>query len=331
MQITRQKTGVSSRSALVLLITTLLVIAFAGAACAPAPAPAPTPVPPTQVKPTVVVAAPPTAAPTIAPTQVVVKFDIKATLDKYVTTLPDGFGGIQPAGLKDQLATTKPFILDVREPGEIAQNGFIEGAVNIPLRTLTKNLDKLPAQDKPIITVCPGGQKGGIAMTVLQVLGYSKVKNLVGGFNAWKAAKLPIATGTPPAPVAGQTPNVDRDLFAAVDKYVTTLPDGFGAIQPAGLQDLIAAKKVAVIDVRDASEVAQKGKIEGSINVPLRTLVANLDKLPADKGAPIVTYCPVGQKGVIAMTVLQLLGYTNVKNLLGGFNAWTAASLPVVK
>lgn len=30
------------------------------------------------------------------------------------------------------------------------------------------------------------------------------------------------------------------------------------------------------------------------------------------------------------METLQLLGYSNVKSILGGFNAWKAANLPVV-
>ncbi len=332
MQMKRQKTGMSSRSALALLIAMLLAIAFAGAACAPAPTPVATTAPTTQApKPTLAPTAAPSVTATIVPTQAPAVFDFKSIMDKYAQALPDGYGGMQPAALKDQLATAKPFILDVREPSEIAQNGFIEGSVNIPLRTLTKNLDKLPAKDQPIITVCPVGQKGGIAMTVLQVLGYSKVKNLVGGFNAWKAANLPIATGTPAGPVAGKAPDLDKELLAVIDKYITALPDGFGGMQPAALKDQIAAKKVTVIDVREATEITQNGKIEGSTSVPLRTLVTNLDKLPADKGAPIVTYCPVGQRGVIAMTTLQLLGYTNVKNLVGGFNAWKAANLPIEK
>lgn len=336
----------NSRNVFILLA---VIVALLGVACQPAPAPTPVPptVAPTPVKPTVAPTAAPTAspttaptavptasptlAPTVAPTAAPAAFDIKATLGKYIAALPDGYGGIQPAALKDQLAVAKPFILDVREPNEIAQNGFIEGSVNIPLRTLTKNLDKLPAKDQPIITVCPSGQRGGIAMTVLQILGYTKVKNLVGGFNAWKAANMQFVTGSPAAPVAGKAPDLDKDLIAAVDKYVSSLPDGFGGIQPAAMKDHITAHKVTVIDVREATEIAQSGKTEGSTNVPLRTLIANLDKLPADKAAPIVTYCPVGQRGVIAMTTLQLLGYANVKNLVGGFNAWTAAKLPVVK
>ncbi len=309
------------------LIALLLGLAITVVACAPAPTPAPTMAPPTEApKPTVA----PTVAPTAAPTKALAVFDIKSVLDKYIA-LPGGYGGVQPAGLKDQMATAKPFILDVREPSEIAQNGFIEGSVNIPLRTLTKNLDKLPAKDQPIVTVCPVGQKGGIAMTALQVLGYTNVKNLVGGFNAWKASNMPMATGTPLAPVAGKAPDLDKDLFAAVDKYITTLPDTWGAVMPTGLKDLMATTKVTLIDVRDATEITQDGKIEGSTNVPLRTLVMNLDKLPADKTAPIVTYCPVGQRGAIAMTTLQLLGYTNVKNLVGGFGAWKNANLPIAK
>ena len=44
-----------------------------------------------------------------------------------------------------------------------------------------------------------------------------------------------------------------------------------------------------------------------------------------------MVYCAVGQRGGIAMVTLQLLGYTNVKNLVGGFNAWKAANLPIAK
>ncbi|MBI3914857.1 MAG: rhodanese-like domain-containing protein [Chloroflexi bacterium] len=318
----------------ILLIAMLFVLAITAIACAPAPAPVPasTMAPPMDApKPTTAPTLAPTIAPTVAPTTAPAAFDIKTVLVKYVTTLPDGFGGVQPAALKDQMAAAKPFILDVREASEIATNGFIEGAVNIPIRTLTKNLDKLPAKDQPIVTLCASGQRGGIAMSVLQMLGYTNVKNLVGGFNAWKAANLPVATGAPAEAKAGKSPEFDKDLFAALDKYVTTLPDGFGGAQPAALKDQMAATKVFLLDVREPSEITQNGFIEGSVNVPMRTVVNNLDKLPGDKAAPIVTYCPTGQRGDIAMVTLQLLGYTNVKNLVGGFGAWKNANLPIAK
>jgi rhodanese-related sulfurtransferase len=108
--------------------------------------------------------------------------------------LPDGWGTIAPAALNDQLATSKPFQVEVRETKEVADNGYIAGSVNLPIRTLIKNLDKLP-QDKSsaIIAECGSGHRSAIAMMALNLLGYTNVKSLAGGFAAWKNANLPIA------------------------------------------------------------------------------------------------------------------------------------------
>ncbi|MBX7214848.1 MAG: rhodanese-like domain-containing protein [Thermoflexales bacterium] len=299
-------------------ITTLLLAALlAGGmtACAGAP-PAPTAVPPTAV---------PTVAPTPKPA-----LDMTAAVDKFLKGLPDGFNGIKPEALKDQMATAKPFLLDVREASELASGGFIEGAVNIPIRTVAKNLDKLPAKDQPIVVYCAIGHRGAIAATALQLLGYTNVKSISGGFNAWTAAKLPVATGTPNAPVAGAKPTVDAEMLAVLDKYLSGLPDGFNGVKPDAAKEQIEKTKPFVIDVREPSELASAGYIEGSVNIPIRTLSANLSKLPA-KDQPIIVYCAIGHRGGMAMAALNLLGYTNVKSISGGFNAWVAANLPVKK
>lgn len=301
------------------LIALLLVVAITGA-CAPAPVAAPPAAP--VVAPT---AAPmPTAAPAAA-------FDLKSALDKYITNLPDGFGTISPAALKDQLAAAKPFLLDVRETSEVTTNGYIDGSVNIPIRTLAKNLDKLPAKDQPIVTYCAIGHRGAMAMETLQLLGYTNVKSIAGGFNAWKAANMAVVTGTPAAPTAGKAPDVDKDTLAALDKYLTNLPDGFGTIAPAALKDQLAAAKPFLLDVRETSEVTANGYIEGGVNIPIRNLFKDMAKLPTDKSASIVTYCAIGHRGAMAMMTLQMLGYTNVKSIAGGFNAWKAANLPITK
>jgi len=298
-----------------LVLATLLIVTVLVAACAPAATPAPT-------------APPPTAAPTATP---VPAFDMKATLDKYFSSLPDGFGTIAPAALKDQMAATKVFVVDVREAKEVTDNGFIEGAVNIPIRTLAKNLDKLPAKDQPIVTVCAIGHRGGMAMMTLQLLGYTNVKSLANGFNAWKTASLPVATGKPADPVAGKAPDVDKDLQAALDKYLSSLPDGFGTIAPAALNDQLAAAKPFQFDAREVKEITDNGIIAGSVNIPVRTLIKSLDKLPQDKSAAIIAECGSGHRSAMAMMALNLLGYTNVKSLAGGFGAWKAANLPISK
>ncbi len=303
----------NTRKLSTLALASLLAAFVAG--CQPAAAPAPTAVPP---------------APTAVPATPKPALDLPVVVDKYVKGLPDGFSGIAPAALSDQLKTAKPFIIDVREPSELAANGFIEGAVNIPIRTLTKNLDKLPAKDQPIIVYCAIGHRGALALTTLQMLGYTNVKSVSNGFNAWIAAKLPVATGKPVDLKAGAAPVVDTALFAVLDKYIAGLPDGFSGIAPAAAKDQLAAAKPFLLDVREASELTANGFIEGAVNIPIRTLTANLDKLPA-KDQPIIVYCAIGHRGGIALASLQLLGYTNVKSISGGFNAWNAAGLPVVK
>ena len=117
-----------------------------------------------------------------------------AVMDKYLTGLPDGFYSMAPATLaKDIQDNKKPFLLDVREPKELTDSGLIEGAVNVPLRTLFTNLSKLP-QDKaaPVVVYCAVGHRGAIAMMALRFAGYTNVTSLSGGLNAWVKANFPV-------------------------------------------------------------------------------------------------------------------------------------------
>ena len=271
------------------------------------------------------------AASSSAASSVAAAFDMKSTLDKYFSALPDGYYNIAPAAAADQMKATKTFLLDIREVSELTANGYIEGEVNIPIRTLLKNLDKLPTDKAaPIIVTCGSGVRSPMGMEALQLLGYTNVKNLQGGFGAWKTANLPIVTGNlPAAPMAGMAPTVDKDLLAALDVWFTALPDGYNNVAPATISDQMKATKVTLIDVRETSEFAT-GKIEGSVNVPVRTLIKSLSNLPADNTAPIVVTCASGHRGMMSIMALQLLGYTNVKNINGGVNGWKAANLPVV-
>jgi rhodanese-related sulfurtransferase len=261
--------------------------------------------------------------------------DWPATFAEFLTNLPadQGFYSVSSAKLNEMLAETPPFIVDVREPAEIEANGYIAGSINIPIRDLLKNLDKLPAQDAKIVVACASGHRGGYGMAVLRLLGYTDVVNLNGGMNGWIKAELPVEKGAPVAPTAGTAPAVDAARLAYLDAYLTNLPTaGFGSVKAPDLNVEIGGGTVPfLLDVRRQAEWDEKGHIEGALLVPVNDLPANLDQLPTDKAAPIVVLCASGHRGAVAQMYLQALGYTNVRNLNGGMNAWIAAELPVVK
>jgi rhodanese-related sulfurtransferase len=300
----------------------LVIFSMILAACAPAAqateevvAP-PTAVPATEVPPTEV---PPTPEP--AP-------DFAALYAQMIGALPQGYASIKPADVSTAMAeATPPFLLDVREAKELETDGYIKGAVNIPVREALKNLDKLPALDAKIIIYCGSGQRGGMLTSVLRVLGYTNVFNMSGGLGGWKKANLPVETGSMPAAAASiSTPIIaDKALFTALDESMSTLPDGFLGTKADKVKEMLAsATPPTVIDLRTTAERESGGYIADSINIPVEQLFTSLDKLPA-KDAAIILYCGSGQRGSLSIEGLRLLGYTNVLNMGGGFGAWKAA------
>ena len=78
--------------------------------------------------------------------------------------------------------------------------------------------------------------------------------------------------------------------------------------------------KLFLLDVREPHEYSL-AKIEGSVLVPLGTLPNSLDQL--DKGSEIIAYCHRGMRSADAVGFLLQQGFSNVKNLIGGIEAWS--------
>ncbi|MCQ3939302.1 MAG: hypothetical protein DPW18_19995 [Chloroflexi bacterium] len=259
---------------------------------------------------------------------------LTSEMGAFIAGLPAdaGYYTIKGDKLNELLAETPPFIVDVREASEIEAGGYIAGSVNIPIRELLQNLDKLPGKDEKIVITCASGHRGALGMMALRLLGYTDVVNLAGGINGWVKAEFPLEMGVPAAPTAGAMPEVDADRLAVLDAYLAALPDGFNTVKPADLNTEIVGGTVPfILDVRSQTEWDENGHIEGSVLVPVNDVPASLAQLPADKAALIVVTCASGHRGAMVMMYLQFLGYTNVRNLAGGLNGWIAAELPVVK
>jgi rhodanese-related sulfurtransferase len=247
--------------------------------------------------------------------------------------MPGDYYTIKADVLKGQIdADATPFLLDVREPSELEKNGYIAGAVNIPVRNVLKNLDKLPAQDQPIVVYCGSAHRGAMVMAALRMLGYTDVRNLGGGLGAWTKAEFPVEKGTMPAePVAGTAPTVDAIRLRDLDAFLSTLPDGFYSMGAVDVQTAVtSATPPVVIDLRTVDEF-KSGYIANSVNIPVNEFLTDMTKLPADKAAAVIAVCQSGHRGAMAMMAMRMLGYSNVISMSKGINGWVAENLPLEK
>lgn len=113
--------------------------------------------------------------------------------------------------------------------------------------------------------------------------------------------------------------------------YLTFLPEDYKSISPAVVKARLDAQDLPfILDVRETDEFA-RGYIAGAVNIPIRTLAANLNRLPASRSAEIVTVCPSGFRSAQVKMALTLLGYTNVKTMVLGMREWNARGFPTVR
>jgi len=90
-----------------------------------------------------------------------------------------------------QAGSGAPLLVDVRSEKEWA-GGHIAASLNIPLNHLRERVNELP-EGRSIVVHCEGGYRSAIAASLLASAGRPNVMDLVGGYKAWVASKLPVA------------------------------------------------------------------------------------------------------------------------------------------
>lgn len=127
-------------------------------------------------------------------------------------------------------------------------------------------------------------------------------------------AIVSVACATGVAPAAEKTAADTSDLLSLPKNS-----QGYRQASAEQLASALEAKNFTLVNVHIpyAGEIPQTDAL-----VPFNDIQNNLDKLPADKNAPVVVYCRSGSMSRAASEELVGLGYTNIIDISGGMNAW---------
>ncbi len=130
-------------------------------------------------------------------------------------------------------------------------------------------------------------------------------------------------------PVCGDNPTIteliDYDEFCNVSRGETAAPaesnPNMDSIDVHALDELIKVKSdFVLIDVREENEY-DICKIPNSKLIPLSVLAEKF--VEVDKDKDVVVHCHHGGRSAKAIEFLQSKGYTKLKNLSGGIDAWS--------
>ncbi|MBI1290673.1 rhodanese [bacterium] len=87
-----------------------------------------------------------------------------------------------------------PILLDVRQPGEV-EIASIPGAIHIPMGDIPSRLTELEEHaDSEVVVYCHHGMRSASVQGFLLRQGFTHVRNLIGGIDAWS---LEVDPATP--------------------------------------------------------------------------------------------------------------------------------------
>ena len=92
-----------------------------------------------------------------------------------------------------------------------------------------------------------------------------------------------------------------------------------------------------LIDIRDAHELENTGKVENSVHVPRGMLEIYLDPNSAlfqqgvlDQSKEMVLFCAGGVRSALAVKALHNMGYEKVSHIEGGFAAINQSKFKII-
>ncbi len=188
------------------------------------------------------------------------------------------------------------FVLDVRLSEDFA-TAHVPGSINIPLsgQFASWSGSILGVKSRPVL-IADSAERLAEARIRLARVGIDDIRGyLKDGVEGWKRAGLPIARIT--------------------------------QVTVQELRDRMDESGMEILDVRRAPEW-QAGHLEGATWWPLDNFRVSPPEI--DRERTTAVHCKGGYRSMIACSLLQRAGFRHVINVIGGFDAWEQAKLPVV-
>lgn len=191
-------------------------------------------------------------------------------------------------------------VVDVRSAADFA-HGHVPGTINIPAnRSFTTWAGWLLPVDRTIHLLAGAGE---IVRVDELALDLAKIGiDLVGGVFGPEA--IEAASSSP----------------AGLER--------FARVEPAAAARLLETGAAFLLDVREKREW-EAGHAEHATHLSLGELPDRIGELDASK--PWIVTCQGGSRSGIAASLLQRAGFRDIRDLAGGFGAWTRAGLSATK
>ena len=185
-------------------------------------------------------------------------------------------------------------VLDTREADNYAKS-HIPNSINIGLQGSFAPWvgEMIPDLETPILLITEVGKEEE-AITRLSRVGYDNTQGyLADGMKSWEAAGKEVDT-------------INRITAEELEQKMN--------------QDIV------IIDVRKKSEFDSE-HIEGVVNVPLNQINQYLEKFPKEQ--EFVLHCAGGYRSMIAASILQQRGWSQLTDVIGGFKSIKETTIPV--
>ena len=208
-------------------------------------------------------------------------------------------------------------LLDVREEGAFSKERLMLASC-LPLSRLELRCGGLvPRKSTPVIVMDGGGDRlAEIAAARLETCGYTDIRLLAGGIEAWRAAGYPLYSGV----------NVMTKAFGEIVHSQCRTPD----VSAEELKNWIdSGRDLAILDARPYAEYHEH-TIPSAISVPGAELVLRAADVVPGPDTTIVVNCAGRTRSIIGCQSLINAGIPNrVYCLRNGTMGWKLAGFDV--